>query len=90
MKKPDGTKCKSSEENAEVFRNHFEKLYDRHSTFDPEILNLLEQSPVLTVCEQRPTRNDIRKALCRLKNKAPGDSGTVSYTHLTLPTTPYV
>ena len=75
MKKPDGTKCKSSEENAEVFRNHFEKLYDRHSTFDPEILNLLEQSPVLTVCEQRPTRNDIRKALCRLKNKAPSDSG---------------
>ena len=27
MKKEDGSKCSTSEENAEVFRSHFEKLY---------------------------------------------------------------
>ena len=75
MKKPDGTKCTSPEENAKVFQNHFEKLYNRQSTFDPEILESLPQSPILMTCEQHPTKKDIRKALCRLKNKAPGDSG---------------
>eukprot|EP00111_Clytia_hemisphaerica_P012582 TCONS_00036975-protein len=75
MTKPNGTKCTSSEENAEVFKNHFEKLYNNQATFNPEVLTFLDQCPILTQCEQRPTDIDIKKALHRLKNKAPGDSG---------------
>jgi len=67
MTKPNGTKCKSTEGNAEVFRNHFEKLYNRQSTFDPEVLNSLEQCPILAECEQHPTEVNIKKALLRLK-----------------------
>ena len=33
MKKEDGSKCTTSEENAEVFQNHFQKFYNR-----PQIL----------------------------------------------------
>ena len=29
MTKGDGTKCKSAEENAQVFKEHFEQLYNR-------------------------------------------------------------
>ena len=75
MTKPDGTKCKSSEENADVFRNHFDKLYNREPTFDPEVLDSIDQHPVLTECQNRPNDIDIKKALLRLKNKAPGDTG---------------
>jgi len=43
MLKENGDKCSSSEENAEVFRAHFEKLYYRPTTFDLSILDLLDQ-----------------------------------------------
>ena len=36
----------------------------------------IDQSPFMSQCEQFPTDIDIKKALKRLKNKAPGDSGT--------------
>ena len=43
MTKSDGSKCKSSEEIVEVFKVHFEQLYGRQPTFDPNALDLLEQ-----------------------------------------------
>ena len=39
MKIEDGSKCVSSEENAEVFRIHFSKLYNREESYDPSILS---------------------------------------------------
>ena len=46
MKKHDGSKCVSAEENAEVFRQHFHKLYEREPVFDPMVIDLLESQPV--------------------------------------------
>ena len=39
MQKEDGSKCTTSEENAEVFRQHFEKLYNREEAFDESRLS---------------------------------------------------
>ena len=47
MIKQNGNICTSSEENAKVFHNHFEKIYDRAATFDPSVLDLLDQHPVI-------------------------------------------
>ena len=78
MTKNDGSKCKSAEENAEVFKIHFEQLYDREPTFDPTVLDLLDQHPVMEGIDHCPTNDEIRKAVNRLKNKAPGESGLTS------------
>ena len=34
MKKADGTRCTTPEQNADVFKCHFEKLYGRRGMFD--------------------------------------------------------
>ena len=78
MTKNDGSKWTSAEENAEVFKIHFEQLYDRKPTFDPTVLDLLDQHPVMEGIDYCPTNDEIRKAVNRLKNKAPGESGLTS------------
>ena len=78
MTKSDGSKCKSAEENADVFKVHFEQLYDRKPTFDPNALDLLEQHPVKEGVDHLPTDQEIRKAVSRLKNNAPGETGITS------------
>ena len=75
MQKEDGTKCKTSAENAEVFQHYFEKLYGREPSFDPLVVDLLTQRPTVADCNQLPSDEDIRRAVQKLKNKAPGDSG---------------
>ena len=75
MKKSDGSLCKSPAENADVFRNHFAELYGREPTFDEDVLDLLEQHPVAVGLDHTPTDDEIVCAVCKLKNKAPGDSG---------------
>ena len=78
MKHPDGTICKTPEENVTVFCNHFKTLYGRSPTFDCTVLNMLPQNPIVEVCDHVPTEEEIRLATLRLKNKAPGDSGICS------------
>ena len=75
MTKDDGSKCTSSAENAEVFRSHFEKLYGRQPTYDLTVLDLLVQQPIITGCDHLPTDEQVEKAMKKLKNSAPGDSG---------------
>ena len=75
MRKPDGSLCTTPAENAEVFRSHFEQLYGRPPEYDPTVLNLLQQHPTATNCDHPPTSDEIRDAMRRLKNKAPGESG---------------
>ena len=70
-----GGKCKTPEENAEVFRCHFEKLYGREPSFDRAVIDNLEQQPITQGHDHLPTDDEIRKAVRKLKNKAPGDSG---------------
>lgn len=75
MTKEDGSKCKTQEENAEVFHKHFQKLYNREATFDPTVLDLLDQSPVDHSTGIEPTLEDIKKSIQHLRNNAPGESG---------------
>ena len=75
MKKEDGSKCSTSEENAEVFRSHFEKLYGRTPTFDPTVIDLIEPKPAITDISHPPSDDEISTATKGLKNNAPGESG---------------
>ena len=75
MKKSDGTVCTTPEENAEVFRKHFEKLYGRQPEYDPTVLDNLPQQPVANDCDHLPTDEEIHKAVLLLKNTGPGDTG---------------
>ena len=75
MKHPDVTICKTPEENATVFYNHFKTLYGRSSTFDDTVFDMLPQNPIVEGCDHVPNDEEIRLATLRLKNKAPGDSG---------------
>ena len=74
MRKEDGTLCETAEENAEVFRSHFQKLYGQPPVYDESIINLLPQRPVVSV-DSLPDDTEIKKAISKLKENAPGDSG---------------
>ena len=75
MQKEDGSKCVSSEANAEVFRHHFEKLYNREPVFDASVLETLPRLPPMQSMCTVPDDEEIRKSILRLKNNAPGASG---------------
>ena len=75
MKKEDGTLCKTAEENAEVFRDHFQKLYGLPPKYDEQIINLVPQRPVVTGLESPPDDKEMKAAISKLKDNAPGDSG---------------
>ena len=74
MVKEDGTKCSSAEENAEVFRTRFQKLYSRSPDFDPSIIELLEQMPTVNELHHNPSDEEILAAIRHL-NKSQGESG---------------
>ena len=75
MKKPDGTTCKTPEENAEVFRAHFRSLYGRTPSFDSAVIDKLQQHAVVLGCDHQPTDDEIKSATRKLRDKGPGDSG---------------
>ena len=77
MKKSDGTVCSTPEENAEVFHLHFQSLYDREGTYDPSVVDELSQYEVHNGLDHTPTDKEIRTAILKLKDKAPGESGIV-------------
>ena len=74
MPKQDGTRCKSSEENAHVFKEHFKKLYERVRIYGTSVLELLQQEPVISGADHLPTDEEILKAVNSLKKNAPGES----------------
>ncbi|XP_066912448.1 uncharacterized protein [Clytia hemisphaerica] len=74
-KSSDGSKCVNAEENAEVFRDHFQKLYEREPIYDTTVIELLERQPVFEGVDHDPTDDEITKATQSLKNNAPGESG---------------
>ena len=75
MTKADGTKCTSSEENADVFRQHFENLFDRNPEFSSNFSSLPQVNQVFEEDEDVPGDDEIRDACRSLKDKAPGESG---------------
>ena len=75
MRKPDGSICQTPEENAEVFRTHFETLYGREPNFDRTVIDMIPQHDVVIGCDQIPSDNEIRAATQKLRDSGPGDSG---------------
>ena len=75
MQKPDGTRAETAEENAAVFANHFESLNGRNPCFDASVINSVRQRSMATGLDHPPTDEDIRLALAKLRNTAPGESG---------------
>ena len=75
MRKADGALAASPEENAAVFADHFQQLYGRTPTFDPTVLELMQQRDVVSGLDGLPTDAELRSALGRLRNTAPGLSG---------------
>ena len=63
MKKEDGTLCKTAEENAEVFRDHFQKLYGLPPRYDEQIIYLVPQRPVATGLESPPDDKEMKAAI---------------------------
>ena len=69
MTKDDKSKCVSAEENAEVFRAHFQKLFDR----EPDCTKDFDHFPQLnsiTEIPDLPDDTEIADACRSLKNKA--------------------
>ena len=75
MRKPDGSLAASPEENATVYAGHFEQLYGRVPTFDPSVLDLVQQREVASGLDGLPTDAELHTALRRLRPTAPGVSG---------------
>ena len=70
MKKPNGSYCSTSEENAEAFRQHFQQLYNRPINFDKTVLDSLPQHDTVQDGDHIPTKEEIRIATSKLKNTA--------------------
>ena len=66
------------EENAEVFRSHFDLLFDRQPEFNLDAASWFEQSPILLEYDDPSDDEEIKKAVLKLKDKAPGNSGLLS------------
>lgn len=90
MKKPDGSLCKTPEENATVFNHHFEKLYGNQVNYEETVLDLLAQRPIFEKCDGIPTDEEIRIAISKLKNKAPGESGVMTQSWKSLVDSPEI
>ena len=75
MRKADGSLASSPEENAAVFADHFQNLYGVTQPFDRAVLNELPQRAVMPGLDGDPTDKEIRSALGRLHDTAPGPSG---------------
>ena len=75
MKKSDGSRADSAEENATVFADHFETLYGRTPAFKWEVLDTISQQPTATGLDHLPTDIEVRSALAKLNNTSPGESG---------------
>ena len=76
MKLPDGTFASSAEENAEVFAQHFEKLYNSvASNYDETILSNLPLRAATQGLDHAPTKLEMHEAIGKLHDSAPGASG---------------
>ena len=75
MKRPDKSVCKTPEENAEVFKEHFEKLFSRLPNYDVSVLEMLDQLTPAEDLDHPPTDEEIHLAIKNLRNTGPGDSG---------------
>ena len=74
MRKADGSRCSSPRENADVFKEHFSKLYARQPRFDATIIESIDQLPIRYVLADMPPDVEIKRAVRQLNNSAAGAS----------------
>eukprot|EP00937_MAST-01D_sp_MAST-1D-sp2_P004300 g4300.t1 len=71
-----GKRTVTSSDRLKVLVSHFEKVFNRKSTFDPSVLELLEQRPIVAEIGADPTREEVVKLFRRAASgKACGLSG---------------
>ena len=78
MRKEDGNRYESSKENAQVFWEHFKKLYKRASMYDRFVLELSQEEPVISAVDHPLIDDELLKAVNSIKNNAPGVSSLSS------------
>ena len=67
MTKRDGTKAQTDKENAEVFSEHFSKIFNNtHITCDPTVLDLIEDREPKSDLGNAPTIEEVELAIIRL------------------------
>eukprot|EP00957_Ditylum_brightwellii_P009610 724489-Ditylum_brightwellii.AAC.1 len=77
MRKQDGTKATTDEENAEVFCEHFSRIFNNPNPLpcDLTALDLIQPCNDFTHLAAAPSLSEVTAALCRMANgKAPGPS----------------
>jgi hypothetical protein len=63
-------------DNIKILSNHFEKVYNRDSTYDPQVLKKLRKTKVIQYFAQPSTRDKLREAIQKMNLlAAPGESG---------------
>ena len=75
MKKTDGSTCQTPKENAEVFREHFQKLYEREADYDSTVIDMIHQEAIVEGLDHEPSDEEIKEAVGKLHDSGPGDSG---------------
>jgi Reverse transcriptase (RNA-dependent DNA polymerase)/Endonuclease-reverse transcriptase len=76
MKKSNGKYATSDTENAEVFQQHFEKLYNMERTYDQSIIEEIPPNPTKETLDNQPTFKEIKKALTKMQyEKSLGPNG---------------
>ena len=75
LRKADGTWCETAEENAMRFMEHFGKVLNIKTSFDPTVLELVKQRPMRPKLDKAPSVKEVEAALKKMKSgKASGDS----------------
>ncbi|XP_066933309.1 uncharacterized protein [Clytia hemisphaerica] len=67
MKKPNGALCSTPQENATVFYEHFNNLYNREENFNVSVLDPIPHHDIVQGCDHDPTEDEIRKAITKIK-----------------------
>jgi hypothetical protein len=69
MKKPNGEYATNDSENAEVFKNHFKKLYNMDCTYDPTVIEEIPINQIKESLADTITKQEIQKALSKMNYK---------------------
>jgi exonuclease III len=72
----DGIKATNDKENLKFTCDHFEKVYNRESSFDPSIVDEIPQRPESVDFDQLPSIEELNEAIKGMASlAAPGESG---------------
>ena len=77
MRQPDGTLGINDDENANVFYEHFNKIFNNENiNFDETVLTLLPQRNEMSSLNNPPTFEEVKDSIKQMRyRKAPGPSG---------------